>query len=106
MAIVLITGCSTGIGLATAQALARRGDRVYATARHPDSAGQLTDAASLAPNLVPLALDVCDATSVEAAVQSILSREPHIDVLVNNAGISGAMDMETAESAVHCEHTV
>ena len=87
MRITVITGCSTGIGLVTARHLARRGDRVYATARHPDRAGALQEAASAEPNITTLSLDVTVDGSVSAAIETILSREGRIDALVNNAGI-------------------
>ncbi len=87
MRVTVITGCSTGIGLVTARHLARRGDRVYATARHPDRATALQEAASAEPSLQTLPLDVTDDKSVASAIETVLAREGHIDALVNNAGI-------------------
>ena len=87
MRVTVITGCSTGIGLVTARHLARRGDRVYATARHPARSAALQEAAAAEPNLQTLPLDVTDDGSVATAIGTILSREGHIDALVNNAGI-------------------
>ena len=87
MRVTVITGCSTGIGLVTARHLARRGDRVYATARHPDRSAALQEAASAEPNLQTLPLDVTDDKSVASAIETVLAREGHIDALVNNAGI-------------------
>ena len=75
MARVLITGCSTGIGRATAIELTARGHDVVATARRPDTLEGLEVAATLA-------LDVDDDASVAAAVAAA----GDIDVLVNNAG--------------------
>ena len=46
MTIVVITGCSSGIGFEAALAFARRGERVYATARQPERAAELLDIAS------------------------------------------------------------
>ncbi|QKX17204.1 SDR family oxidoreductase [Microbulbifer sp. YPW1] len=80
---VLITGCSTGIGRALAQELARRGCRVYATARRPEV---LEDIAS--ENLIPLRLDVLDRRSVEDALNTVVSEAGSIDMLINNAGVS------------------
>src|SRR5438093_7121671 len=78
---VLITGCSTGIGRATAEHLAARGWRVYATARRPESIRDLG-----AKGCKTLALDVCDEASMRAAVAEVEAAEGAVGVLVNNAG--------------------
>ena len=72
---VLVTGCSTGIGRATAEELARRGHSVVATARRPETLADLAVADRLA-------LDVDRDDSVAAAI----SAAGEIDALVNNAG--------------------
>jgi NAD(P)-dependent dehydrogenase (short-subunit alcohol dehydrogenase family) len=78
---VLITGCSTGIGRATALRLAR-GDRpVYATAR---SLGSIADLAG--SGCRTLALDVTDERSMRAAVETVEKEEGAVGALVNNAG--------------------
>ena len=78
---VLVTGCSTGIGRATAELLATRGWRVYATARRPESIADLA-----ARGCRTLALDVCDEASIRAAVETVQRAEGAIGVLINNAG--------------------
>jgi len=78
---ILITGCSTGIGAATAQHLAKRGHTVYATARKIDSLGDSVVAGAHA-----LALDVTDEASMVDAVNSIVAEHGRIGALVNNAG--------------------
>src|SRR5215470_16535501 len=78
---VLITGCSTGIGRATAEYLADRRWTVYASARKIDAIGDLTKRGCKV-----LALDVCDDASIRAAVQSVETAEGAIGVLINNAG--------------------
>ena len=89
MAVVLITGCSSGFGLATALAFARRGDRVYATMRDLRRGGDLLTAAEVEGLQVePLTLDVTDDDSVAAAVGRVTEAEGRIDVLVNNAGVA------------------
>jgi NAD(P)-dependent dehydrogenase (short-subunit alcohol dehydrogenase family) len=88
MAITLITGTSTGIGLATAIALGRAGHTVYATMRNPARSPELQ--AIAAKEKLPitiLTLDVDDDASVNEAVGQVLSRHGQIDVLVNNAGV-------------------
>jgi NAD(P)-dependent dehydrogenase (short-subunit alcohol dehydrogenase family) len=90
MAIALITGTSSGIGLATAVTLARAGHTVIATMRNMDPAGELSKivAAEQLPATI-LALDVDDDASVARAFGTALSEHGRIDVLVNNAGIGG-----------------
>src|SRR5262245_49719590 len=78
---VLITGCSTGIGRATAERLARGGHTVYATARRPES---IADLAQHGCRL--LALDVCDEASMQAAVREVEREHGAVGVLINNAG--------------------
>jgi NAD(P)-dependent dehydrogenase (short-subunit alcohol dehydrogenase family) len=72
---VLITGCSTGFGRATAIELTKRGHDVVATARKPETLDDLDVAERLA-------LDICDDASVGAA----LAAAGDLDALVNNAG--------------------
>lgn len=78
---VLITGCSTGIGRATADRLAKRGYNVYATARKLEAIADLG-----AAGCKTLALDVCDEASMRAAVAAVESAEGAVGTLVNNAG--------------------
>lgn len=78
---VLITGCSTGIGRATAIRLAQAGWTVYATARKLAAIEDLE-----AKGCKTLALDVCDDASMCAAVAAVESAEGAVGVLVNNAG--------------------
>ena len=89
MAVVVITGCSSGFGLATALAFARRGDRVYATMRDPETSPDLLGAAAAEGlRLEVRALDVTDPASATEAVGGVLEADGRIDVLVNNAGIA------------------
>src|SRR5947209_10319616 len=80
---VLITGCSTGIGRATAERLARSGRTVYATARRLDSIADLER-----EGCRTLALDVTDEQSMRAAVAAVEEAEGAVGALVNNAGYS------------------
>jgi NAD(P)-dependent dehydrogenase (short-subunit alcohol dehydrogenase family) len=88
--VVLITGCSTGIGKATAHHLARGGWVVYATAR------RISDVSDLAAaGCRTLALDVTDESSMVAAVRAIEEAEGAVGVLVNNAGYSQSGAIES-----------
>jgi NAD(P)-dependent dehydrogenase (short-subunit alcohol dehydrogenase family) len=77
----LITGCSTGIGRATALALAKGGLTVYATARRPET---LKDLEPYGCKI--LGLDVCDEASMRAAVQAVEAAHGAVGILINNAG--------------------
>ncbi len=87
---VLITGCSSGIGRATALRLARAGWRVYATARRPEALAELRDAGAQT-----LALDVTDEGSMRAAVDRVEALDGAVGVLINNAGYSQSGAIET-----------
>jgi NAD(P)-dependent dehydrogenase (short-subunit alcohol dehydrogenase family) len=87
---VLITGCSSGIGHATAQRLARSGWTVYASARRPETISDLE-----AAGCRTLALDVTDESSMLAAVDSVERSEGAVGVLINNAGYSQSGAIET-----------
>lgn len=82
MSTVLITGCSSGIGRAAAKRFQAEGWNVVATMRNPDGE---TELAELSDTLV-VALDVTDASTIDAAVAAGMERFGGIDVLVNNAG--------------------
>ena len=78
---VLITGCSSGIGWATAERLASTGWKVYATARRVETISQLSRCGC---ELLPL--DVTEEVSMARAVKRIEQTEGAVGVLVNNAG--------------------
>ena len=95
MSVVLITGCSTGIGLHASVAFGRNGDTVVATMRNTAKADALRKAAADAGVEVEvLTLDVTDDASARSAVNEVLAQHGRIDVLVNNAGVglSGAIE--------------
>ena len=89
---VLITGCSTGIGRATAERLASAGHTVYATARRPESIEDLQ-----AKGCRTLALDVTDEGSMAAAVNAVEEAEGAVGALVNNAGYSQSGAVESVD---------
>jgi NADP-dependent 3-hydroxy acid dehydrogenase YdfG len=88
MSSILITGASKGIGRATAAELARRGHRVVATARDPQTLRDLDVAQRLR-------LDVTDQASVDAAV----AQAGEIDVLISNAGVIFRAAVEASPAA-------
>jgi NAD(P)-dependent dehydrogenase (short-subunit alcohol dehydrogenase family) len=91
---VLITGCSSGIGLATAIHFAKAGHQVLAGFRNPETAADLRKAVEEGLPITPVRIDVTDDASVAAGVASVLEQAGHIDVLVNNAGIGGSGPVE------------
>lgn len=87
---VLVTGCSSGIGHAAAHALARRGWRVFATARREADLARLRDS-----GLTAVALELDDSASIEACVETVLEATGgRLDALFNNAayGQPGAVE--------------
>jgi NAD(P)-dependent dehydrogenase (short-subunit alcohol dehydrogenase family) len=81
--VVLVTGCSTGIGRALARELAARGHQVFASARKLEAIADLQAAGART-----LQLDVNDPASIAAAVRTLVDRAGRIDVVINNAGVN------------------
>jgi short-subunit dehydrogenase len=76
---VFLTGASSGIGLAIAQALLARGDEVWGTSRNLERLPKV-------PQFHPVRLDLSDPRSVEEAFNAALADAGYFDVLINNAG--------------------
>ena len=91
----LITGCSTGLGRAFAEAVLARGENVVATARDVSKVADLADAHP--DTALALALDVTDDDQVRAVVDSAEERFGAVDVLVNNAGYGYRSAIEEGE---------
>jgi len=104
MAIVMITGANSGIGLATAVTLARGKHTVIATMRDVGNAGglqKIVSAEKLSVTVAPLNVD--DDSSVSYAFSKVLAENGRIDVLVNNAGVSGSGSVEELPMTVFRE---
>ncbi len=95
MSNIIITGCSSGIGFATAVLLAQNKYTVFATMRHPS---QNTELQNLADKknlpIIILPLDVTKDGSVKNAIAQVLDYTGRIDVLINNAGIGNLGPVE------------
>lgn len=92
MKTVLITGCSSGIGAATASRLVASGWDVWASARRPEALADLA-----AAGCRTVALDVTDEGSMTAAVDTVLDASGRLDALVNNAGYSQSGALESLD---------
>ena len=79
--VVLISGCSSGIGFSLAREFASRGCRVFATARKTSAIEDLKK-----EEMETVALDVTSQASIDACVTYVIDKAGRIDVLVNNAG--------------------
>jgi len=87
--VVVITGSNTGIGVATAEALATMGATTVMACRNlqkAEAAATAVRAASGSDDVHVVSLDLADLLSVETCASEVLSRWDHLDVLVNNAG--------------------
>ena len=91
--VCVITGGTSGIGKCTAQAMLEKGYTVY----------ELSRRAQGIEGLHHIVADVTDEHTLAAAINEILQREDHIDVVINNAGfgISGAVEFTKTEDAQH-----
>lgn len=99
--IVLITGASQGLGLKTAEAFAKKGNRVYGTTRNKEKEGQKRHF-SLEGFIETISLDVTDASSCAEAVRYVIEKEGRIDILINNAGfgIAGPIELTSDEEMI------
>jgi NAD(P)-dependent dehydrogenase (short-subunit alcohol dehydrogenase family) len=92
MAVVFITGGSSGIGLATVRRLAAAGDQVFCGSRHPTRV-------PLPAGVAPVPMDVSDPGAAERAVRSVTDAAGRLDILVNNAGAGALAPLEEATDA-------
>lgn len=106
--IVLITGASSGIGLATARVFAQAGAKLILTARRQDRLEQLADelGKEFASSTHLLSLDVRDAIAVESAISNLSADWSSVDVLINNAGLSRGLEKLQAGSIQDWEEMI
>jgi NAD(P)-dependent dehydrogenase (short-subunit alcohol dehydrogenase family) len=90
-----ITGSSRGFGRALAQAALDAGDRVVATARRPEQLAELTG--RYGDRVLPVPLDVTDASAARDAVAAGFERFGRLDIVVNNAGYANVAPVETGD---------
>ncbi|ESK88499.1 short-chain dehydrogenase [Moniliophthora roreri MCA 2997] len=91
--VVIVTGGGTGIGLMISQAFANNGSRIYITSRRKETLEQATktwgsNLAHPKGQIIPIQCDITDKQSIQAMVDEVKKKEKHVDVLVNNSGIS------------------
>lgn len=99
---VIITGASSGIGRASAVAVAQRGATVFALARNADALDRLVaEIRASGGRAHAFTCDVTDSTSVEHTVKDILGRFGHVDYLVNNAGRSIRRSVVNSTDRLH-----
>ncbi|MBQ2512031.1 MAG: SDR family oxidoreductase [Clostridia bacterium] len=94
--VAIVTGCSTGLGVQMAKALANQGAKIVALARRQNRIEEVAAEISAEYGVETLAVkcDITDTAAVEAAVDAALARFGRIDILVNNAGTGAVAPAE------------
>lgn len=94
--VALVTGCSTGLGVQMAKALANQGAKVVALARRENMIKQVAEdlAAEYGVETFYVKCDITDTENVEAAVKAVMDRFGRIDILINNAGTGAVAPAE------------
>jgi NAD(P)-dependent dehydrogenase (short-subunit alcohol dehydrogenase family) len=95
--VVLITGCSSGIGGDTARAIYRTGATIYATARDVDKAKKALSDLTDTSRVHFLQLDLGSVASVCAAAESFKSKSPQLNILIGNAGVMASPEGRTVD---------
>lgn len=101
--VALVTGASSGMGKAIAEALAGQGYKVYGTSHYPAKAGEVVPGSNRAGGFIKMIqLDVCSEESVDRAVGYVEQEEGRLDILINCAGfaLAGAVEDTTDGEAL------
>jgi len=100
----LVTGGGTGIGLMITQALAANGAKVYIAGRREEvikKSAEVHGGEKVSGEIIPIVMDQNDKESIQAAFKEISSKEKHLNLLVNNAGLaSKKIDVATGDKDV------
>ncbi|KAI0050258.1 NAD-P-binding protein [Auriscalpium vulgare] len=108
--VCVVSGGGTGIGLMISQAFANNGARVYILGRRENvlqKTAQSHGGNLLHPKgqIIPVVCDITDKNSIQQAVDHIAAKEDHVDVLVNNSGVSqGSSEVEKGDESAHDLH--
>ena len=94
----LITGGTSGIGLATAQEFIRQGAKVVVTGRTPDTLAQA--AKTLGPDAIVVSADVTKSTELDELFQQVREKHGHLDIVFANAGIAKLGPVESTTEDV------
>lgn len=95
--VILITGCSSGIGIETARALSVTGATLYLTARDSNKAQSMLGDLTKKPNVHLLTLDLNSLDSVRTCAAEFLSKSNQLHILINNAGVMATPEGRTAD---------
>ncbi len=87
--VCVVTGGGTGLGLMTANALASNGAKVYVTGRRVEKLKEAESTHASGGSIIALPMDVTNKASIRSGIDSITSQEKYINLLVNNAGVTG-----------------
>ncbi len=94
--VAIVTGCSTGLGVQMAKALANQGAKIVAVARRQNLINEVAGDIKKEYNVDTLAVscDITDTKNVEALVDTVMEKFGRIDILINNAGTGGVAPAE------------
>ncbi|MBQ5400557.1 MAG: SDR family NAD(P)-dependent oxidoreductase, partial [Treponema sp.] len=94
--VAVVTGCSTGLGVQMAKALANQGAKIVAIARRKEKIDAVADEINKEFGVETLAIqcDITDTAKVDSAVDEVLAKFGRIDIVINNAGTGAVAPAE------------